>query len=124
MNYYQPNYGFQNGLNYYPQQAQTFREILNGGIVDSVDVVKAKNCNLDGSASYYPKADRSEVYCKFLNPQTGTGTILTYKLVTEEQTSSSVGIESAIAKLQQEVSEMKNLILDTLTAPSSKGGTK
>ena len=50
---------------------------LNGEIVDSIDVVKAKNVDMSGQPTFYPKSDLSEVYVKRLMAD-GTSQIVTY----------------------------------------------
>ena len=64
------------------QQAQTVG--LNGEIVDSLDVVKAKNVDMSGQPTFYPKSDLSEVYAKRLMAD-GTSQIITYKAVQPEE---------------------------------------
>ena len=57
---------------------------LNGEIVDSIDVVKAKNVDMSGQPTFYPKSDLSEVYVKRLMAD-GTSQIVTYKAVQPEE---------------------------------------
>ena len=64
------------------QQAQTVG--LNGEIVDSLDVVKAKNVDMSGQPTFYPKSDLAEVYVKRLMAD-GTSQIVTYKAVQPEE---------------------------------------
>lgn len=64
----------------YPQQSTG----LNGEIVDSIDVVRAKNVDMSGNVTYYPKADLSEIFTKQLMPD-GTSKIVTYRAVQPEQ---------------------------------------
>ena len=47
-----------------PQQAT----YLNGEVVDGIDVVKAKNVDMSGHISFYPKSDMTEIYTKQLQP--------------------------------------------------------
>lgn len=132
MNYYQPM-GYQNNMygyytpnNYQPNVTNNVQNSLQGNVVDSVEVVKAMNCNLDGSPCYYPKADKTEIYCKQLNPQTGTGVILTYKLAENAiNQDSNADLSAMISQLQNDMNEIKNLLLETTTMPqSSKGGVR
>lgn len=132
MNYYQPM-GYQNNMygyytpnNYQPNVTNNVQNSLQGNVVDSVEVVKAMNCNLDGSPCYYPKADKTEIYCKQLNPQTGTGVILTYKLAENAiNQDSNADLSAMISQLQNDMNEIKNLLLETATMPqSSKGGVR
>ena len=132
MNYYQPM-GYQNNMygyytpnNYQPNVTNNVQNSLQGNVVDSVEVVKAMNCNLDGSPCYYPKADKTEIYCKQLNPQTGTGVILTYKLAENAiNQDSNADLSAMISQLQNDMNEIKNLLLETATMrQSSKGGVR
>lgn len=61
----------------YNQNQQTFG--LEGEVVDSIDVVKAKNVNMNGNIVYYPQADQSTIFTKQLQPD-GTSRILTYRI--------------------------------------------
>lgn len=72
---------YQNTIPQYqqPQIAQQPMMGLNGEIVDSIDVVKAKNVDMSGAVVYYPKADLTEIFTKQLQPD-GTSRILTYRI--------------------------------------------
>lgn len=125
-NPYMPNGGFQNAYQQSMMPMQTpQQEMLQGAIVDSVDVVKAKNCSLDGSPTYYPLSDKKEIYCKQLNPQTGAGMMLKYRLVEDDATPiiDNNQIGQMISQLHGEMSELKALVLDNLTKPAI-GGVK
>lgn len=63
------------------QQSQTVG--LNGEVVDSIDVVKAKNVDMSGNVTFYPKSDMTEIYTKQLQAD-GTSRIVTYKAVQPE----------------------------------------
>ena len=68
----------------YGQQMSVQPIGLSGEIVDSIDVVKAKNVDMSGNVTYYPKADLSEIFTKQLMPD-GTSKIVTYRAVQPEQ---------------------------------------
>ena len=90
------------------QQNQTMG--LNGEIVDSIDVVKAKNVDMSGQPTFYPKSDLSEVYVKRLMAD-GTSQIVTYKAVQPEEskpveTKSYVDVQTLNAILGQMKSEI------------------
>jgi hypothetical protein len=137
MNYYPPM-GYQNPYGYYmPNNYQqnvtnntqySRQDSLQGSVVDSVEVVKAKNCNLDGSPSYYPRADKTVIYCKQLNPQTGSGVILTYKLAedsVQEATEDSNNLSELITQLQTDVNDVKALLTEALTPKQNvQGGNR
>ena len=83
---------------------------LNGEIVDSIDVVKAKNVDMSGQPTFYPKSDLSEVYVKRLMAD-GTSQIVTYKVVQPEEsktveTKSYVDVQTLNAMLGQMKSEI------------------
>lgn len=78
----QAQYGQQPPYNQMTQQAQTVG--LNGEIVDSLDVVKAKNVDMSGNVTFYPKSDMTEIYTKQLQAD-GTSRIVTYKAVQPEE---------------------------------------
>lgn len=76
----QQNYAQALPTNY--QQSQISQQPmmgLNGEIVDSIDVVRAKNVDMSGAVVYYPKADMTEIFTKQLQPD-GTSRILTYRI--------------------------------------------
>ena len=90
------------------QQNQTMG--LNGEIVDSIDVVKAKNVDMSGQPTFYPKSDLSEVYVKRLMAD-GTSQIVTYKAVQPEEsktveTKTYVDVQTLNAMLGQMKSEI------------------
>lgn len=60
------------------------RQILQGGMVTSIDEVKAISIPLDGSPNYFALADGSAVVSKQLQ-QDGTSKITIYKPVIEEE---------------------------------------
>ena len=57
---------------------------LQGKSVDSIDVVKAMDINLDGSVSYFPLTDGSAIVTKQLQMD-GTSKTVIYKPIKEEQ---------------------------------------
>lgn len=87
---YQPGFGMYNPMAPYQErlaqlqsqfgsgQYQNQQQFgLNGEIVDSIDVVKAKNVDMSGNVTIYPKSDLSEIYTKRLT-QNGTSQIDVY----------------------------------------------
>ena len=104
----QAQYNQQPPYNQMAQQTQTVG--LNGEIVDSLDVVKAKNVDMSGHPTFYPKSDLSEVYVKRLMAD-GTSQIITYKAVQPEEskpvdTKSYVDVQTLNAMLGQMKSEI------------------
>ena len=53
-------------------------------MVDSIDVVKAKNVDMSGNVTFYPKSDMTEIYTKQLQSD-GTSRIVTYRAVQPEE---------------------------------------
>ena len=96
--------------NQQPMVQQNQAMSLNGEIVDSIDVVKAKNVDMSGQPTFYPKSDLSEVYVKRLMAD-GTSQIVTYKAVQPEEskpveTKSYVDVQTLNAMLGQMKSEI------------------
>ena len=96
--------------NQQPMVQQNQAMSLNGEIVDSIDVVKAKNVDMSGQPTFYPKSDLSEVYVKRLMAD-GTSQIVTYKAVHPEEskpveTKSYVDVQTLNAMLGQMKSEI------------------
>ena len=76
--YYTPQYQ-------QPNQPQYARPtMLQGKMVDSLEVIKAIDIPLDGSVSYFPMADGSAIASKQLQ-QDGTSKITIYKPVEQEK---------------------------------------
>jgi hypothetical protein len=61
------------------QQLQASQNMATlGKVVESIDVLKALDVNMDGNVYYFPKADGTEIYTKQWLPN-GTTRILTFK---------------------------------------------
>lgn len=118
---YQLGYNGYNGYNQfgYNNPAPTIPD-QQFQYVDNIDVVRATNARLDGQPTFFAKTDKSEVYCKGLNPQTGASYISTYKLVDCTKPVEN-DVSSTLTQIQSEITELKNMILEFTTAPS-KGG--
>lgn len=112
---------------------------LNGQVVDSIDVVKAKDVDMTGAVTYYPKADLTEIYTKQLQPN-GMSRIVTYKAIPEETPEPATRpvtmdtINDLISQLRsdvlQEISGVKELV-ESITVPveqpapkTTRGGSK
>ena len=94
--------------------------VLNGEVVDGIDVVKAKNVDMSGNVTFYPKADLSEIYTKQLQSD-GTSRIITYRAVQpekmQEATQQAISIDMLNGMLTQlkqdllrEISGIKDMI--------------
>lgn len=119
-----------------PIQSQTISG-LNGEVVDGIDVVKAKNVDLSGNVTYYPKADMTEIYTKQLQAD-GTSRIGVYKLVMPERTGDAVpaqgidmeAISGMFVQLKQdllnEINGIKSMIPSVNDEPSKqpRGGNQ
>ena len=70
---------YQNTMGYQQPQAQNILFGLNGQMVDSIDVVKAKDADMSGAVTYYPQSNGEVIYTKQLQPD-GTSRILTYRI--------------------------------------------
>ena len=125
--------------NQQPMVQQNQAMSLNGEIVDSIDVVKAKNVDMSGRPTFYPKSDLSEVYVKRLMPD-GTSQIVTYKAVQPEESrlveaKEYVDIQTLNAMLGQMkseilqsvdggLSEIKQMIIPQEQPKRQRGGTQ
>ena len=95
-NNYNPYYGQQRFQMEQPQQMMVQpiqqsmytplqnKQFLNGKVVESIDVVKSLDTNMDGSVNYYPIADGSAIVTKQMQLD-GKPKIITYKPVIEEE---------------------------------------
>ena len=86
-NPYYNNYNQQ--LQQIPRQNQQLYKsqntaVLQGKVVDSLDVVKATDIPYDGSVSYFPLTDNSAIVTKQLQ-QDGTSKLVVYKPITENE---------------------------------------
>ena len=93
-----------------PQAYAQQPSVLSGEIVDGIDVVRAKNVDMSGRPTFYPKSDLSEVYVKRLMAD-GTSQIVTYKAVQPEEskpveTKAYVDVQTLKAMLGQMKSEI------------------
>lgn len=84
---------------------------LNGKVVDSLDVVKAMDINLDGSVNYFPLADGSAIITKQLMND-GTSKMIIYKQSKEDSKNvtyvTSEDLDKAIKKI--DLSDIKDEI--------------
>ena len=96
-NPYNPYNSYYGSYNQQPQQIQTPRQasqiykpqnsiILQGKVVDSLEVVKATDIPYDGSVSYFPLTDGSAIITKQLQ-QDGTSKVVVYKPILENEKS-------------------------------------
>ena len=100
---------------YIPQQ--TNKTILNGKIVESIDVVKSMDIPLDGSISYYPTADGSAIVSKQLQID-GTSKTIIYKPIENEEKelpkyATVEDLDKAIGKIDlSDIDDLKDEIKD------------
>lgn len=126
--YYQNPYGYQQNPYRYSQMNMQQQSIPNWQLVDSIDVVKAKDVDMTGMPSYYPQSDGRIIYAKQLQPD-GTSRISVYKLDAGEKQVEACypGLDSfkteilkEINVLKENIDSMKNQLLDS--THSGKGG--
>lgn len=90
---------------------------LNGKMVDSVEVVKAMDIPMDGSVSYFPISDGSEIVTKQLQLD-GTSKIVVYRKLVEEQKPENRYITLAdFDTLRNEIKEIKDLVINNVQQP-------
>ena len=90
-----------------PQEANLpyNRQVLQGGVVTSLDEIKAIGIPLDGSLSYFALADGSAIASKQLQ-QDGTSKIIVYKPEGKAEQVKYV-TETELNTLKDEISELK-----------------
>ena len=131
----QSQYNQQPPYNQMAQQAQPIG--LNGEVVDSIDVVKAKNVDMSGNVTFYPKSDMTEIYTKQLQAD-GTSRIVTYRAIQpesesqKEQKQASVDMNTINGMFGQlrmdllnEISDLKDLVnsmTHTQSVKNTRGG--
>lgn len=90
--YNNPYYNYNNYVSQsqqmYKQPQQMYKPqnavVLQGKVVDSLDVVKATDIPYDGSVSYFPLTDGTAIITKQLQ-QDGTSKMVIYKPITENE---------------------------------------
>ena len=131
----QSQYNQQPPYNQMAQQAQPIG--LNGEVVDSIDVVKAKNVDMSGNVTFYPKSDMTEIYTKQLQAD-GTSRIVTYRAIQPESESQKEQKQASVdmntingmfgqlrTDLLNEISDLKDLVNSmshTQAAKNVRGG--
>lgn len=94
----------------YPQQSTG----LNGEIVDGIDVVRAKNVDMSGNVTFYPKADLSEIFTKQLMPD-GTSKIVTYRAMQSDQNEQQgVPQYATVQNINDMFSQFKNDLMQNI----------
>ena len=87
---------------------------LSGEVVDSIDVVKAKNVDMSGNVTYYPKADLSEIFTKQLMPD-GTSKIVTYRAMQSDQNEQQgVPQYATVQNINDMFSQFKNDLMQNI----------
>lgn len=69
---------------YVPLAVQNTQTMMQGKVVDSIEVVKAMEIPLDGSVSYFPIIDGSAIVTKQLQTD-GTSKMIIYKPTNEKE---------------------------------------
>lgn len=82
----QQQYQYQNQQQNYMAQQPYMSQAMNLQMVDSVDVVKAKDVDLSGNPVYYPNVNGKEIYKKQLLPD-GSSKISTYTMIEDSEIS-------------------------------------
>ena len=97
--YYQPQMNRYQPMDYqqyqpsYPQNPQSYQQVLQGKAVESVDVVKAMDIPLDGSISYFPTTDGTAIVTKQLLKD-GTSRTIIYKPTETNENALQSNLES------------------------------
>lgn len=102
-----------------PAQISQGPMMIQGKVVDSIEVVKAMDVPLDGSITYFPKADGTAIYTKQLQKD-GTSKINMYEIKNEANDAqvnlvgSSVSKED-IEKIYDDISEVKKSLDESMS---------
>lgn len=113
-----------NNMNHTSMQNNMF---IQGKAVDSLDVVKAIDAPLDGTITYFPKTDGTEIYTKQLQ-RDGTSKISVYSInnsVQKEEPKNNVSNET-INKIYMNIEELKasiNEIKENIYKPQERQST-
>ena len=98
-----------------PQMALNRQNSLCGKVVESIDVVKAIDINLDGSINYFPLANGSAIVTKQLQ-QDGTSKITIYEPKTQKEDMKFATIEDIDKRLEKlgfsEIDDLKDDLED------------
>lgn len=118
MNYY-PQYGVQQYSPIYqqPQYQQQTQSILNGKVVDSIEVCKVQEIPF-GSFGVYPKGDLSEIYLKSWNGD-GTTKVIVYKPEVIQETEKQDVYMIALNEIKKSIDNLENKLKPT-TPPVSR----
>lgn len=108
-------------------QVQSQQNTLQGWYVDSVDVTRSINADMSGNAMYFPSTDGKEIYKKQLDVSNGKSITCVYKLYENEDNNNIkqeldfspiyTQIDSIKVELSKEISEIKDMVLESITAP-------
>lgn len=104
------------------QQSDNAQQII---MCDSRNFVDSQNVRMDGGSTYYALTNGKALYCKKLNPMTGSSVVQEYRLVEtnenelEQKVIDNNQIGNMISQLQNEFVELKNLVLENLTSPNT-----
>ena len=127
MNYY-PNNFYQNypyNNTYQPQSQQTQIGVLQGKIVDSIDMVKANEVPF-GGFGIFPKGDLSEIYVKSWS-NNGTTQINTYKAIPKTEEIKEINIADINNSLLEKITilnEKIDLLMNNNTTQNNPSSQK
>lgn len=119
MNYY-PQYGVQQYSSIYqqPQYQQQTQSVLNGKVVDSLEVCKVQEIPF-GSFGVYPKGDLSEIYVKSWNGD-GTTKVIVYKPEVIQETEKQDVYMIALNEIKKSIDNLENKLKPTAPPVSRK----
>ena len=109
-NPYSPYFNYNQQSQQIPRQNQPMYKpqnmvVLQGKVVDSLDVVKATDIPYDGSVSYFPLTDHSAIITKQLQ-QDGTSKMVIYKPILEDDDAKSKYVTES--DFEKQIKDMDN----------------
>lgn len=117
--YMMPQMQPQQTMNQMPVQAQpqAAASLLNGKLVDSLDIVKATEVPI-GGYGVFPKADLSEIYIKAWN-NNGTISITTFKPIVSENDQETADVSNTLIQKMETLEAKLDMIINPTTKTNS-----
>lgn len=106
---------YQNTMPQYQVPQQQISYGLNGQMVDSIDVVKAKDVDLSGSPTFYPNVNGNEIYRKQLMAD-GTSQTIIYRKIDQMDSPQDTSQQTVtLDMLNNLIGQLKEDLLNEIT---------